>query len=118
MGTDSKRVTWYQKLVKEMIVNQKHVILHWIELFLFVFINNSKPDSHTFSGWCCNSTLIPYYNAFVGQLSTHSKQRMHSVPFFLFLELSVTSTSIGHTRLHFPQEIHLLVSHFILRKAK
>ena len=30
--------------------------------------------------------------------------RMHSVPFFRFLELSVTSTSIGQTRLHLPQD--------------
>lgn len=36
------------------------------------------------------------YSAPFGQLLTHSKQRIHSVPFFLFLELSVTSTSIGH----------------------
>ena len=56
---------------------------------------------------------VEIYNAFFGQLFTHSRQRIHSVPFSLFLELSVISTSIGHTRLHFPQEIHLLLSHFI-----
>lgn len=38
--------------------------------------------------------------------------RMHSVPFFRFLELSVTSTSIGQTRLHLPQETHFSLSHF------
>lgn len=50
-------------------------------------------------------------SAFLGQFLTHSIHRMHSVPFFLFLELSVTSTSIGHTLLHFPQETHFFLSH-------
>ena len=58
------------------------------------------------------------YNASFGQLFTHSKQKIHSVPFLRFLELSVISTSIGHTLLHFPHDMHLLVSHFILNKEK
>ena len=57
-------------------------------------------------------------NASFGHLSIHSIQRMHSVPFFRFRELSVTSTFIGHTRLHFPHEMHLSLSHFILRTEK
>jgi hypothetical protein len=35
---------------------------------------------------------------------------MHSVPFLRLLELSVTSTSIGHTLLHFPQDTHAELS--------
>lgn len=58
------------------------------------------------------------YSAFFGQFFTHSKQRIHSVPFFRFRELSVTSTSIGHTFLHLPQEIHLLLSHLICNREK
>ena len=53
-----------------------------------------------------------------GQLFTHSIQRMHSVPFSLFLELSVTSTFIGHTRLHFPHEIHFSLLHVTRTSAK
>ena len=45
-----------------------------------------------------------HHNAFFGQFLTHSMHSIHSVPFFLFLELSVTSTPIGHTLLHFPHE--------------
>lgn len=59
-----------------------------------------------------------YYKASFGQCFTHSIHRIHSVPFDLFLELSVTSTSIGHTFLHLPQEIHLLLSHFIRTSEK
>ncbi len=51
--------------------------------------------------------------AFLGQLCTHSMHKIHSVPFSRFLELSVTSTFIGHTRLHLPQDIHFSLSHFI-----
>ena len=54
----------------------------------------------------------------LGQFLTHSIQRIHSVPFFLFLELSVTSTFIGHTLLHLPQEIHFSLSHVTRRRAK
>ena len=61
---------------------------------------------------------LPIYNASFGQFLAHSKQRIHSVPFFRFLELSVTSTSIGHTFLHFPQDIHLLLSHLIRNSEK
>lgn len=50
------------------------------------------------------------HSASLGQALTHSMQRMHSVPLARFLELSVTSTSMGHTRLHLPQEMHLLLS--------
>lgn len=50
------------------------------------------------------------HSASLGQALTHSMQRMHSVPLARFLELSVTSTSMGHTRLHLPQETHLLLS--------
>ena len=57
-------------------------------------------------------------SAFLGQFLTHSMQRMHSVPFALFLELSVTSTSMGHTLLHFPQEIHLFVLHLTRNREK
>ena len=58
------------------------------------------------------------YSASLGQFFTHSKQRIHSVPFFRFLELSVTSTSIGHTFLHLPHETHLLLSHLIRSSEK
>ena len=56
--------------------------------------------------------------ALLGQCLTHSMQRIHSVPFILFLELSVTSTSMGHTRLHLPQDTHFVVSHLILKREK
>ena len=58
------------------------------------------------------------HNASLGQFFTHSMHRMHSVPILRFLELSVTSTFIGQTRLHFPQEIHFSLSHFTRRSAK
>ena len=53
-------------------------------------------------------------SAFLGQVLTHSIHKMHSVPFFRFLELSVISTFIGQTFLHFPQLIHLSVSNLYL----
>ena len=59
-----------------------------------------------------------YYNASFGQALLHSIQSIHSVPFSRFLELSVIFTLMGHTRSHFPQEIHLLLSHFILVSEK
>ena len=59
-----------------------------------------------------------YQSAFLGQVFTHSMHKTHSVPFILFLELSVTSTFIGHTRLHLPQEIHLLLSHWMRDNEK
>ena len=68
--------------------------------------------------------MMPIYacfscqRAFLGQVFTHSMHKMHSVPFILFLELSVTSTFIGHTRLHLPQEIHLLLSHWMRDNEK
>lgn len=51
------------------------------------------------------------YSAFLGQALTHSRQSMHSVPFLRRYVLSVTSTSMGQTCLHFPQETHFSVSH-------
>ncbi len=104
--------------------------------------NHKKADPHalyvsgTFFGGCGNSPAplteqLPVRNpsscqclkrnghrAPLGQFFTHSMQRMHSVPFFRFLELSVTSTFIGHTRLHFPHEMHFSLSHFTLSRAK
>lgn len=44
---------------------------------------------------------ISFYSAFSGQFFTHSRQRIHSVPLVLFLESSVMSASMWHTRLHF-----------------
>ena len=58
------------------------------------------------------------YSASFGQLLTHSIHKIHSVPFFRLLELSVTSTSIGQTFLHLPHDTHLLLSHLILNNAK
>ena len=58
------------------------------------------------------------HNAFLGQLLTHSMHSMHSVPYFLVLELSVTSTSIGHTRLHLPQLMHLSFLHLTRSREK
>ncbi len=65
-----------------------------------------------------STTSEKIYKAFFGQLFTHSMQRIHSVPFLRFLELSVTSTSIGQTRLHLPQEMHFDLSHFTRNRAK
>lgn len=65
-----------------------------------------------------SGTYLPFYSASLGQFFTHSIQRIHSVPLALFLELSVTSTFIGHTLLHFPQEIHFSLSHFIRSSEK
>ena len=44
-------------------------------------------------------------SAFLGQVLTHSIHKIHSVPFFRFLELSVISTFIGQTFLHFPHAV-------------
>ena len=68
--------------------------------------------------------MLPFYSASIcysasfGQLLTHSIHKIHSVPFFRLLELSVTSTSIGQTFLHLPHDTHLLLSHLILNNAK
>ncbi len=62
-------------------------------------------------GYVCQSAPL-------GQFLTHSMQWMHSVPFFRLRELSVTFTSMGHTRLHFPQEMHFSLSHLIRKSAK
>ena len=59
-----------------------------------------------------------YHSAFFGHTFPHSIQRIHSVPFLRLLELSVTSTFIGHTRLHFPQEIHRSLLHLIRSSEK
>lgn len=67
---------------------------------------------------CFLSGKKPGQSAFLGQALTHSIQRMHSVPFFRLLAGSVISTSMGQTRLHFPQEMHFAWSHFILRREK
>lgn len=64
------------------------------------------------------SRLLPNHNASLGHALTHSMQRMHSVPFFRFRVLSVTSTSMGQTRLHFPQETHFFGSQRIRKSAK
>ena len=61
---------------------------------------------------------VSVYNASFGQFFTHSMHKMHSVPFLRFLELSVISTSIGQTCLHFPQVTHLLLSHLIRNREK
>lgn len=57
-------------------------------------------------------------SAFLGQALTHSMHKIHSVPFFRFLELSVISTFIGQTFLHFPHEIHFSLSHLTLTTEK
>lgn len=57
-------------------------------------------------------------SAFLGQVLTHSIHKIHSVPFFRFLELSVISTFIGQTFLHFPHEIHFSLSHLTLTTEK
>ena len=75
--------------------------------FLY-FQNKETPPFH---GRQRSFEPIVLYNAFFGQALAHSKHRMHSVPFFRLRELSVISTSMGHTFLHFPQETHLLWSH-------
>ena len=62
--------------------------------------------------------IFSHYNAFLGHALTHSIHRIHSVRFSLLRELSVTSTFIGHTRLHFPQETHLSLSHFTRSRLK
>ena len=49
-------------------------------------------------------------SAFLGQVLTHSIHKIHSVPFFRFLELSIISTFIGQTFLHFPHELFLFVT--------
>ena len=67
---------------------------------------------------CCFIRYIVNYSAFLGQTFSHSKHKIHSVPFLRFLELSVTSTFIGQTFLHFPQETHLLLSHLIRSNEK
>ena len=61
---------------------------------------------------------VLHHKAPFGQFLTHSMHKMHSVPFSRFLELSVTSTFIGQTRLHFPQEMHFSLSHFTRSKEK
>lgn len=63
--------------------------------------------------------LLHYYeSAFFGQFLTHSIQRMHSVAFFRFRELSVTSTSIGHILLHFSHETHFSRLHVMRMSEK
>ena len=78
-------------------------------LYILPDVLSHQPDKLRF--------VLVYYpevqSAFFGQFFTHSMHRIHSVPFLRFLELSVTSTFIGHTRLHFPQDIHFSLSHFI-----
>ena len=44
---------------------------------------------------CFELQGLYFYKAFFGQAFAHSIQRMHSVPFSQFLELSVISTFIG-----------------------
>ena len=58
------------------------------------------------------------HKAAFGQFLTHSMHKIHSVPFSRFLELSVTSTFIAQTRLHFPQEMHFSLSHFMRIREK
>ncbi len=65
-----------------------------------------------------DSSANLYDSASFGQFLTHSMQRMHSVPFFRFLAGFMTSTSIGQTRVHFPQWIHLAASGLIRIREK
>ena len=81
---------------------------HSFPLPFLYFQNKETPPFH---GRQRSFEPIVLYNAFFGQDLAHSKHRMHSVPFFRLRELSVISTSMGHTFLHFPQETHLLWSH-------
>ena len=57
-------------------------------------------------------------NAFVGHSFIQLAHKIHSVPFFLFLELSVISTFIGQLLIHFLQSMHLLLSYFTLNIVK
>ena len=65
-------------------------------------------DAYSTTGICQSAPL--------GQFFTHSMLRMNSLPFCLFIELSVTATFVGQTRLQFPQEIHFSLSHFCINK--
>lgn len=56
--------------------------------------------------------------AFLGQFLTQLLHKIHSVAFFLFLELSNMSTFIGQDLIHFLQLIHLSLSRFTLINAK
>ena len=56
--------------------------------------------------------------AFLGQFLTQLLHKIHSVAFFLFLELSNISTFIGQDLMHFLQLIHLSLSRFTLINAK
>ena len=67
---------------------------------------------------CAPRSLLYAHSAFLGQFFTHSRHRIHSVPFFLLRELSVTSTSIGQTRLHLPQLMHFSLSHVTRNSEK
>ena len=78
--------------------------------------NGTGPIGSPFSGSSRQTGFR--HSASFGQFLTHSMHRMHSVPFSRFLELSVTSTFIGHTRLHFPQEMHFSLSHFTRIREK
>ena len=62
--------------------------------------------------------MLQCYSAFFGQFFTHSIHKIHSVPFFRLRELSVTSTSIGQTRLHLPQSTHRSFLHLTRNSAK
>src|SRR5699024_2776835 len=50
------------------------------------------------------------FNAPFGHFSTQFRQSMHSVAFFRAREPSRTSTSIGQTRAHAPQSVHIAAS--------
>ena len=67
---------------------------------------------------CAPRSLLCAHSAFLGQFFTHSRHRIHSVPFFLLRELSVTSTPIGQTRLHLPQLMHFSLSHVTRNSEK
>ncbi len=98
--------------------HSKHALYsYYHEISILVFTNTificfhnknncSRIISRTISLSSFNST---YLSALTGH-NLNSVQSMHSVPFALFLELSVISTSIAP--LHLPHDMHLS-SHLI-----
>lgn len=78
-------------------------------------------ESISFLIWHLKDSQCPglsAQSAFLGQVLTHSMHKIHSVPFFRFLELSIISTFIGQTFSHFPHEIHFSLSHLTLTTEK
>ena len=83
---------------------------HFYHSLALPFITSQSPLPDSFPAGIPKSGNR--HKAPLGQFFTHSMHKIHSVPFSRFLELSVTSTFIGHTRLHLPHEIHFSLSHF------